>query len=140
MIPNYLFDRPKAFEGKLVIEGINSQTELSILGNIRLPKSFDTTLIIKRLWIFGVNDKQLQNILTRFHPLELIIEECRVKGLTILENLTQTSVIILRFNTKSTYKSIIKKLANASFFIITFFMNLKNSCTFAPSMQKHCVH
>ncbi|MCG8307482.1 MAG: hypothetical protein MI975_08830 [Cytophagales bacterium] len=101
MIPKEFHDRPQAIDGKLSEEQLRNSSEISILGKTKLPKVNDEKIGIKRLWVYGVNDKQIQDILSIIEPRELIVEECRIKNLSCLCLLKTTTVIVLKYNTKA---------------------------------------
>ena len=101
MIPREFYWRPKYQETPLTAEDLQNKDEISILGKSKIDKGLSGRTKIKRLWVFGVNDKQLEKILSLLLPEELILQDCRVKDLRILESLDSLTTLLIHDNTKT---------------------------------------
>ena len=78
-----------------------SSTELFIRGktrNIERLKSFSN---LKKLWIYTVNQKEFNTILSLVNPKMLHIYEMRVEDLSIISSLKDVEILALEWNTKA---------------------------------------
>ena len=78
-----------------------SSTELLIRGktkNIERLKSFSNLI---KLWIYTVNQKEMNAILNLVNPKMLHIYEMRVENLSVISSLTNLEVLGLEWNTKA---------------------------------------
>jgi hypothetical protein len=77
-----------------------SESSITIFGN---SKNIDRLkdLNITNLWVIGVRDKELHKILSCVKPQFINLYQILIKDLAVLENLTCTETIVLRWNTKS---------------------------------------
>ncbi|HZX57903.1 MAG TPA: hypothetical protein VFE54_04235 [Mucilaginibacter sp.] len=88
---NYLADLKdfNSLDGSLAIFGKAK--------NIDRLKDLD----IKKLWVYGANEKQLEQILSLISPDFISVYQVLAKDLSVLETLTETETIVLRWNSKS---------------------------------------
>ncbi|CAM5263459.1 internalin [Bacillus safensis FO-36b] [Bacillus safensis subsp. safensis] len=78
-----------------------NSTELLITGktkNIERLKSFSN---LTKLWIYKVNQKEFNTILSFVNPKMLYIRELRVEDLSIISSLKDVEVLALEWNTKA---------------------------------------
>jgi hypothetical protein len=100
--PEFIFrigERPQ-FTDDLADVDISS-TELLIRGktkNIERLKSFSNLI---KLWIYTVNQKEINAILNLVNPKILHIYEMRVEDLSVISSLTNVEVLGLEWNTKA---------------------------------------
>jgi hypothetical protein len=57
---------------------------------------------LKKIWLYNVNQKQFDQVLSYINPEELMIEGIRVADLSKLASLNQLKVLYLNWNTKAT--------------------------------------
>lgn len=78
----------------------SAENELAIIANAKnIDKLKD--LSITKLWLIGGKDKELEKIFSFVTPQFINVYQVLAKDLTILESLTNTETIVLRWNTKS---------------------------------------
>ncbi len=96
--------RREYYKGQKYLEDLKDfnslDDSLAIFGKV---KNIDRLkdLDIKRLWLYGANEKQLQQILSFISPDFISIYQILAKDLSILETLTETETMVLRWNSKS---------------------------------------
>ncbi|HZY39548.1 MAG TPA: hypothetical protein VFE53_22990 [Mucilaginibacter sp.] len=96
--------RREYYHGPKVIDDLNnfdpSCTSISIFGNAKNIERLKD-LNIDQLWVIGARDKDLQKILQYIQPKFISIYQVLAQDLDILETLSNTETIVLRWNTKS---------------------------------------
>jgi hypothetical protein len=100
--PEFIFrirERPQFIDDLADVD--TSSTELLIRGktkNIERLKSFSNLI---KLWIYTVNQKEVNAILNLVNPKMLHIYEMRVEDLSVISSLTNIEVLGLEWNTKT---------------------------------------
>ncbi|MBM7618653.1 hypothetical protein JOC95_000495 [Bacillus tianshenii] len=100
--PQYIFridERPEFVNDLADID--ENPTELLIRGktkNIERLKSFSN---LTKLWIYTVNQKEFNTILSLVNPKMLHMYELRVEDLSIMSSLKEVEVLALEWNTKA---------------------------------------
>lgn len=132
--PQYIFridERPQ-FVNDLADVDENS-TELLIRGktkNIERLKSFSN---LTKLWIYTVNQKEFNTILSLVNPKMLHIYELRVDDLSIMSSLKDVEVLSLEWNTKTQSLWDLSKNTSLKSLSITDFSKLNDISTI-----QHC--
>ncbi|MCM3027652.1 leucine-rich repeat domain-containing protein [Bacillus safensis] len=100
--PQYIFhidERPEYVNDLADVD--EHSTELLITGktkNIERLKSFSN---LTKLWIYKVNQKEFNTILSLVNPKMLYMRELRVEDLSIISSLKDVEVLALEWNTKA---------------------------------------
>lgn len=100
--PQYIFHHDKRPEVVHDLGDVDeNSTELLITGktkNIERLKSFSN---LTKLWIYKVNQKEFNTILSLVNPKMLFVHELRVEDLSIISSLKDVEVLALEWNTKA---------------------------------------
>ncbi|MED5224625.1 leucine-rich repeat domain-containing protein [Bacillus safensis] len=100
--PQYIFHHDKRPEVAHDLANVDeNSTELLITGktkNIERLKSFSN---LTKLWIYKVNQKEFNTILSLVNPKMLYMRELRVEDLSIISSLKDVEVLALEWNTKA---------------------------------------
>ncbi|WP_144499592.1 leucine-rich repeat domain-containing protein [Bacillus sp. FDAARGOS_235] len=108
-----------------LVEINNDVQELSVDGktkNIELLGG----LKIRELWVFAVNQKQFDKIMTYVNPEVLYVYEMRVEDLSKLQEMNNLRALYLCWNTKNTNLWDLKYNKNLSYLLIEDFSKLED--------------
>ena len=123
MIPKYFSQCPlKISEDLLNIS--NKQKQIAIYGktkNINLLSKFTN---LQKIWIFGINQNQAENIFSNIDPEILIMNEIRTNDLKFLNKLKKIKELSLTWSTKITDIKPLAKLTNIKILQIQDFSSL----------------
>ncbi|WP_339209155.1 leucine-rich repeat domain-containing protein [Bacillus sp. FSL R5-0432] len=100
--PQYIFHHDKRPEVVHDLADVDeNSTELLIIGktiNIEKLKSFSN---LTKLWIYKVDQKEFNTILSLVNPKMLFVHELRVEDLSMISSLKDVEVLALEWNTKA---------------------------------------
>lgn len=108
-----------------LVEINNDVQELSVDGktkNIELLGG----LKIRELWVFAVNQKQFDKIMTYVNPEVLYVYEMRVENLSKLQEMSNLRALYLCWNTKNTNLWDLRYNKNLSYLLIEDFSKLED--------------
>lgn len=100
--PQYIFHHDKRPEVVHDLADVDeNSTDLLITGktiNIERLKSFSN---LTKLWIYKVDQKEFNTILSLVNPKMLFVHELRVEDLSMISSLKDVEVLALEWNTKA---------------------------------------
>ncbi|WP_066172585.1 internalin [Bacillus marinisedimentorum] len=102
--PQYLFRidvRPEFIND--LANADEAATELLIRGKTKNLERLRSFSILEKLWIYTVNQREFDTIMSLVNPKMLYIYEMRVDDLSLLENQTNVEVMALEWNTKAAH-------------------------------------
>ncbi|MES9722637.1 leucine-rich repeat domain-containing protein, partial [Bacillus altitudinis] len=100
--PEYIFRhdaRPEAVHDLADID--ENSTELVITGKTKNIERLNSFSNLTKLWIYKVNQKEFNTILSLVNPKMLYMRELRVEDLSIISSLQDVEVLSLEWNTKA---------------------------------------
>ncbi|PEN53774.1 internalin [Bacillus toyonensis] len=110
---------------KDLVEINNDVQELAISGKTKNIELLGE-LKIRDLWIFAVNQKQFDKIMTYVNPEVLYVYEMRVENLSKLQEMSNLRALYLCWNTKNTNLWDLRYNKNLSYLLIEDFSKLED--------------